>query len=282
VNLLTELGILLTATGAGVLGSLVGLGGGVFVVPILSVFFGIPLKTAIAASGVSVVVNSAAGASVYLRDGMPNIRLALLMLVPTTVGSIIGGLLAVHSSPNALRIVYSVSLFGMIIVMARRGARPSPPPAERDPLGLTASYYDRAIDGGTEVCYTPRRLAPGMSISAGAGMISGMLGIGGGAVQVQAMNAIMQVPVKAATATSTFMVGPTVVASALIYYLNDLIDPAVAIPAVLGMMLGAQSGARLARRTRGALLVRILMIILFYLASTVFLQALGINVPGAR
>jgi len=282
VNLLTELGILLTATGAGVLGSLVGLGGGVFVVPILSVFFGIPLKTAIAASGVSVVVNSAAGASVYLRDGMPNIRLALLMLVPTTVGSIIGGLLAVHSSPNALRIVYSVSLFGMIIVMARRGARPSPPPAERDPLGLTASYYDRAIDGGTEVCYTPRRLAPGMSISAGAGMISGMLGIGGGAVQVPAMNAIMQVPVKAATATSTFMVGPTVVASALIYYLNDLIDPAVAIPAVLGMMLGAQSGARLARRTRGALLVRILMIILFYLASTVFLQALGINVPGAR
>jgi len=113
-------------------------------------------------------------------------------------------------------------------------------------------------------------------------MISGMLGIGGGAVQVPAMNAIMQVPVKAATATSTFMVGPTVVASALIYYLNDLIDPAVAIPAVLGMMLGAQSGARLARRTRGALLVRILMIILFYLASTVFLQALGINVPGAR
>jgi uncharacterized membrane protein YfcA len=282
VDLLTELGILLTAAGAGVLGSLVGLGGGVFVVPILSVFFGIPLKTAIAASGVSVVVNSAAGASVYLRDGMPNVRLALLMLVPTTVGSIVGGLLAVHSSPNALRIVYAVSLFGMIIVMARRGARPSPPPAEHDPLGLTASYYDRAIDGGTEVCYTPRRLGPGMSISAGAGMISGMLGIGGGAVQVPAMNAIMQVPVKAATATSTFMVGPTVVASALIYYLNDLIDPAVAIPAVLGMMLGAQSGARLARRARGVLLVRILMVILFYLATTVFLQALGINVPGAR
>jgi len=139
VDLLTELGILLTAAGAGVLGSLVGLGGGVFVVPILSVFFGIPLKTAIAASGVSVVVNSAAGASVYLRDGMPNVRLALLMLVPTTVGSIVGGLLAVHSSPNALRIVYAVSLFGMIIVMAPRRAitaagRARPAGADRELL----------------------------------------------------------------------------------------------------------------------------------------------------
>ncbi|MDI3342060.1 MAG: sulfite exporter TauE/SafE family protein [Sphaerobacter sp.] len=277
---LTGLGLLLTAAGAGLLGSMVGLGGGVFVVPIFSVFFGIPLKTAIAASAVSVVVNSSTGASVYLRHRMSNIRLALLMLITTTVGSIAGGLVAVGSSETILRFIFALTLYGMIVVMARRAARPVPPPSPNDALGLTADYDDPAIN--SRVCYTPRRLRPGMAISAGAGVISGMLGIGGGAVQVPAMNAIMEVPVKAAAATSTFMVGPTVVASALIFYLNDLIDPSVTAVAVVGMMLGAQTGARLARHIRSGVLTRVLMVILLYLATITVLQALGIHVPGAR
>lgn len=277
---LTALGVLVVAAGAGMLGSMVGLGGGVFMVPILSVFFGIDLKTAIAASAVSVVVNSSTGSSVYLRHRMTNVRLAILMLLTTTVGAIGGGLLAVHSSPTLLRVIFATTLFGMVIAMLRRSKETTSPSAENDRLGLSASFHDPALGG--DVHYTPKRLAPGMTISTGAGVLSGMLGIGGGAVQVPMMNAIMWVPVKAAAATSTFMVGITIVASAVIYYLNDLIDPAVAVPAVLGMMLGAQSGARLARRVRSTFLTRLLMVILLYLATTVMLQALGIHVPGMR
>lgn len=276
----TSLGILVATAGAGVLGSMVGLGGGVFVVPILSVFFGVPLKTAIAASAVSVVVNSLSGTTVFLRHQMANLRLGLLLLVTTTLGAIAGGLLAVHASPDLLRLVFALSLYGMAAAMFRRGTLRPEPTSGPDPLGLTSTYHDPALN--VDVSYTPRRLAPGMAISTVAGVISGMLGIGGGAIQVPVMHAIMQIPVKAAAATSVLMVGTTVVASATIYYLYDLIDLSVAVPAVLGMVLGAQSGARLARRAHAALLAWLLILILLYLATTVLLQAAGVHVPGSR
>lgn len=272
--------MLLVAIVAGALGSMVGLGGGVFLVPLLSAFFGVPLKVAIAASAVSVIVNSLSGSIVYLKHGMTNIRLSLLMLLTTTLGAIAGGLIAVVASPNLLRIIFAVSLIAMPIAMLRRPTIEARRIEAPDPLRLGATYHDPALKA--DVTYTPRALGPGMAISAVAGVISGMLGIGGGAVQVPAMNLIMRVPVKAAAATSVLMVGTTVVASALIYYVNDLVDPSVTAPAVLGVLLGAQLGTRLARRVRGAVLVWVLALIMIYLALTMFLQALGIPMPGTR
>lgn len=277
----TSVGVLLVAAVAGLLGSMVGLGGGVFIVPILSVFFGIPLKTAIAASALSVVVNSLSGTTVYLRHRITNVRLGLFLLITTVLGAIAGGLLAVHASPNVLRAIFALSLYGMSIAMLRRGGRGKVAVGnEPNRLGMAGSYFDPASQ--SEVSYVPRRLLFGMTISSAAGVISGMFGIGGGAIQVPVMNAIMRVPVKAAAATSVFIVGTTVVASAIIYYLNDLIDPGVAVPAVLGVVLGSQAGAQLARRLQSVFLARLLVAILLYLATTVLLQALGIHVPGAR
>jgi uncharacterized membrane protein YfcA len=120
-----------------------------------------------------------------------------------------------------------------------------------------------------------------MAAGSVAGVVSGLLGIGGGAIKVPVMNLVMRIPVKAASATSVFMVGITVVASAVIYYVNDLIDPSVVVPATVGVLLGAQIGSRLARRVTSAVIVRILVVVLLYLAVTLLLEALGINVPGA-
>jgi uncharacterized membrane protein YfcA len=275
-----ELAILVVALGAGILGSMVGLGGGVFMVPIFSVFLGVPLKTAIAASAVSVVVNSLGGAAVYLRHRMVNLRLGLLLLISTTLGAIIGGLLVLNAPVNALRVVFAITLYAMVMMMLRQRTLAESTELPDDPLGLRASYYDPAR--GEDVTYVPTRVLPGMGLSTIAGVVSGLLGIGGGAVQVPLMNAIMRVPVKAAAATSVFMVGITVVASALLYYTAGLISPEVAAPAILGVFLGSQTGSQLARRVRGRVLSRILIVILLYLATTILLQAFGIQVPGAR
>lgn len=276
---LAEFGVLIVSMVAGILGSMVGLGGGVFIVPIVSAFFGVELKTAIAASAVSVVVNSLSGSTVYLRYRMTNARLGLLLLVTTTVGAIAGGLIAVYSSPNALRIIFSVSLVLMSIAML---SRPPERKAENtdDPLRLRSTYHDPVLN--TDVTYTPRRIGVGMAISSAAGLVSGMLGIGGGAIQVPVMNTIMRVPVKAAVATSVWMVGTTIVASAMIYYVKGYMDPSVTVPAVLGVLLGAQTGSRIARRIRSIVIVRILIAILLYLSLNIFLQAIGIKLPGTK
>lgn len=276
---MTEIGIVIISMVAGILGSMVGLGGGVFIVPILSAFFGVPLKTAIAASAVSVIVNSLSGSTVYLRYRMTNARLGLLLLVTTTVGAIAGGLIAVYSSPNALRVIFAVSLVLMSIAMLKRPAERKPEKAP-DPWRLSWTYHDPVLKN--EVTYTPERIGTGMGISSAAGVVSGMLGIGGGAIQVPVMNAIMRVPVKAAVATSVWMVGTTIVASAMIYYVKGFVDPSVTAPAVLGVLLGAQTGSRIARRVRSITIVRLLVVILLYLALTMFLQAMGIQMPGTR
>jgi uncharacterized membrane protein YfcA len=275
-----ELVILLVALGAGVMGSMVGLGGGVFMVPIFSAFLGIPLKTAIAASAISVVVNSLGGAAVYLRHHMVNLRLSLLLLIATTIGAIAGGLLVLRAPVELLRLVFAATLYAMVALMVRQRAAAEGTERADDPMGLRASYFDPAR--GVTVVYTPGRLIPGMGFSTVAGIVSGLLGIGGGAVQVPLMNTVMRVPIKAAAATSVFMVGITVVASALLYYSAGLVSPQVAVPAILGVFLGSQTGSRLARRLRSRVLSRILIVILLYLATTLLLQAFGIRVPGGR
>lgn len=276
----TELVILLVAVGAGVLGSMVGLGGGVFMVPIFSAFLGVPLKTAIAASAISVVVNSLGGAAIYLRHRMVNLRLSLLLLISTTLGAIAGGLLVLGAPVEVLRIIFAVTLYTMVALMVRQGAAAEGAEGPEDSMGLRASYFDPAR--GVTVVYTPARVIPGMGFSTVAGLLSGLLGIGGGAVQVPLMNTVMRVPIKAAAATSVFMVGITVVASALLYYSAGLVNPKVAAPAILGVFLGSQIGSRVARRLRSKVLSRILIVILLYLATTLLLQSFGIRIPGAR
>ncbi len=275
----TSLEILITSGIAGVLGSMVGLGGGVFIVPILSVFFGIPLKTAIAASAVGVVVNSITGTSVYLKHRLTNIRLALVMELTTTVGAIAGGLVVVSIAPEALQIIFALALLGMGAAMFFR-QRHSVPPVSDGPDHLRLRHVYFAPVRKLWETYIPQHVVSGMIVSSFAGVMSGMLGIGGGAVQVPVMNGLMRVPVKPAAGTSMFMVGITVSASAFVYYVHDLIDPSVTVPAVLGILLGSQFGVRLGRILPAVYLVRLLVVVLTYLAITLLLSSVGVRVPG--
>ncbi len=277
---LSELGVGLVSVGAGIFGSMVGLGGGVFIIPIVSVFFGVPLKTVIAASAVSVIVNSLGGSSVYLKHHMSNVRLGLFMELTTALGAIVGGLFVVFIAPNVLRVVFGVALLAMGAAMFRRQKGAEPITDGPDPLRLKQTFNDPAAE--MEIDYIPQRLPYGAAASSLAGVISGMLGIGGGAVKVPIMNAIMRVPVKASVATSVFMVGITVSASAFIYYIHDIIDLSVTAPAVLGILIGSQAGARLSRNLRSVVIVRVLVLILAYLAINLLLQAAGVSLPGAR
>lgn len=275
---INEVGILAASVGLGALGTLVGFGAGAFLVPVLSAFFGVPLKLAIAASALSVIVNSTSGASVYLRRHLTNLRLGMLLEISTTLGSVVGGFLVVVATPNALRL----TLAGVLLVMSAltfltRKVR-DPMEGGADPLGLGQRFVDSAT--GYTVEYVPRRLGGGMALSSIAGVMSGLLGIGGGPIKVALMNAWMRIPIKAASATSIYMVGITVAASSLIYYRHGLIDPAVVVPTCLGVFVGSQMGAWLHGRVRGAVIQWLLILVLLYLAVTLFFQALGIALPG--
>ncbi len=276
----TELAILVVAALSGTLGAMVGLGGGVFMVPIFSAYLGVPIKAAIAASALAVIVNSLGGASVYLEHRMVNLRLALVLLIATALGAIAGALLVVGAPVNALRVVFALALYAMIVLLSLQRATAQPVSAGPDSWGLRGSFFDPAA--GQVVRYVPQQVGLGATLSAVAGVLSGLLGVGGGFIQVPLMNVLMRVPVKAAAATSAFMIGVTVVGSTLLYYANGLVNPQVAVPAAFGVFLGSQAGSRLARRLRGRVLSRILIVILLYLATTILLQAFGVHVPGAR
>ena len=280
MDLDVSIGLGIAAAGAAILGSMLGLGGGVFLVPIFTLFFGIDPRIAIAASAVSVITNSVAGSSVHLRSGFTNIRLAMLLQVTTAAGAIIGALIAIDAELSVLNGVFGVVLIASAISMLlrRQATVPNAPPDAIDPLRLRGEYVDPAT--GRPVAYVPRRLPAGIGVSGIAGVLSGMLGIGGGAVQVPTMNLLMRVPVKAAAGTSTFMVGMTAVASALIFYADGLIDPRVVVPAMLGIFLGARIGSQLTRRVRTQDLVVIFVLILLYLGISLLLRAFGVTLPG--
>jgi len=278
VSIPTELGILLFTAVAGILGSMVGLGGGVFIVPVLSMFFGIPLKTAIATSAVAVIVNSLGGSSIYLKHRMTNVRLGLFLELTTAAGAIVGGLIVVLVAPSVLRVVLGFALLCMGLAMFRQQRQGEPVLGGPDRMQLAKRYHDPATGG--EIDYVPQRLPVGVGAASFAGVISGMLGIGCGAVNVPIMNAIMRVPVKAAAATSMFMVGITISASVFIYYDHHIIDLSVTVPAVIGVLLGSRAGAMLSRHTRSVVLVRILVLILAYLAVSMLLKGFGVPIPG--
>jgi uncharacterized membrane protein YfcA len=259
---------------------MLGLGGGVFLVPILTLFFGIDPKLAVGASAIVVVTNSVVGSTNHLKSRFTNLRLAMLLQVSMALGAIAGALYGVAADP---RVIYGV--FGAVLVYAavsmvirRERAVSAPIGGATDALDLGAAFSDPAI--GRDIGYIPIRPAAGMGVGAGAGIISGMLGVGGGVVMVPAMNLLMRVPVKAAVGTSSFMIGITSVATAFVYYSRGKIDPTLVVPAIIGVFLGGQIGSRLTRRIRAQRLALIFSVILLYLGISLLLRAVGIKVPG--
>ena len=228
---------------AGFLGSLTGLGGGVVIIPLLTLVFGVDIRYAIGASLVSVIATSSGTAATYLKEGFSNIRIGMFLEVATTVGALAGAFLALRLATPIIAVIFGVVLIFSAFMSSRtRGNRSEIPNADKlatllrmdgvypTPQGLK-SYHVRSVPLGFGLMFI-------------AGIISGLLGIGSGALKVLAMDQAMRLPFKVSTATSNFMIGVTAAASAGIYLAKGYIAPGLAMPVMLGVLLGSSLGAR--------------------------------------
>jgi len=248
----------------GFLGSLTGLGGGVVIVPVLTLVFGIDLRYAIGASLVSVIATSSAAAAAYVRDGYSNLRVGMFLEVATTLGAVAGTMLARRLPLAAVAIIFGVVLIwsAFLSLRERSGADAGGPPDRlATALRMDSSYPTPA---GPQP-YHLRRIPLGWLIMAIAGALSGLLGIGSGALKVLAMDQIMRLPFKVSTTTSNFMIGVTAAASAGLYLQRGYIDPALAGPVMLGVLVGATLGTRVLVKARPAVLRVVFVVVLFAL-----------------
>jgi uncharacterized membrane protein YfcA len=231
---------------AGVLGSLMGLGGGVLIIPLLTALH-VDIRHAIAASIVAVIATSSGAAASYVRDGLANLRVGILLSVATTSGALLGAFLNGVLPTRALFLIFAAVLAYSVVMMLRK--RTPAAPGEPVPLQaqgrfrLGASYWDAQT--GLERRYVPRRLPLGFALMGMAGAVSGMLGIGSGALKVPAMDLAMELPIKVSTATSNFMIGITALASALVYLVQGRVVIALVAPIALGVLAGASLGTKL-------------------------------------
>ncbi|MFM7408172.1 MAG: sulfite exporter TauE/SafE family protein [Cuspidothrix sp.] len=229
---------------AGLVGSLTGLGGGVVIVPLLTSVFGVDIRYAVGASLVSVIATSLGSASTYIKKGFTNLRLGMFLEVSTTIGAIIGALMAAFVSVKFLTIILAV----VLIYSAYLSQRPRPEHTEIvyiDPLAEYLQLNGTYPTPNGVIPYYVNSVPAGFSIMLIAGMLSGLLGIGSGAFKVLAMDQAMGLPFKVSTTTSNFMIGVTAAASAGVYLSRGYIDPGLSMPVMLGVLPGAFLGARI-------------------------------------
>ncbi len=234
---------------AGLLGSLTGLGGGVVIVPLLALAFKVNIHYAIGASLVSVIATSSGSAAAYVKEGFSNIRIGMFLEIATTIGAMFGAFLASGTPTKAIAIVFGTVLLFSAAVSARK--RKPPPPHEPIDRLATLLHLDGSYPlNGKKQSYHVRRVPLGFGLMFGAGTLSGLLGIGSGAVKVIAMDEAMLVPFKVSTTTSNFMIGVTAAASAGIYLSRGYIEPSIAMPVTLGVLAGSLLGAKLLVRAK--------------------------------
>lgn len=256
----------ITATLAGLLGAMTGLGGGVILVPVLALLFKVNIKYAIGASLACVIATSSGAASAYVREGYSNIRIGMLLEIATTLGALAGAFLATRVSTHAIAVI-----FGLVLLQAAYqsllGKNPeSGPPVESDTLGKKLRLYGTYPLGGKPQEYGVRNVPAGFGLMLGAGALSGLLGIGSGVVKVIAMDRAMKIPFKVSTTTSNFMIGVTAAASAGVYLGRGYLDPGLALPVVLGVLGGAFLGSKLLVRARVRTLRQIFGIVVLLMA----------------
>ncbi len=267
---------------AGAFGSVLGIGGGLFIIPSLTLFLGEDLKTAIAASIVAVIATSLGGGNVYVRRHVADIRLGLLLALATAPSAVIGAILATHINARVLAgvfaLVLAVSAYRMFQGL-RASAAPVPETEDEPALSsrFRGSYFETST--GQTIRYRVRNVPIGIGASSVAGLISGMLGVGGGIVQVPVMNLIMSVPIKVATTTSTYIIGITAMAGAFVYYNHQpsYVDPALAIPVTIGVFIGASVGSRVLGRISQSALRTVFTAVVAIYAIQMLLRVFGIG-----
>jgi uncharacterized protein len=233
------------SVGAGFLGSLLGLGGGIIVIPALTLLLGIDIRYAIGASIISVIATSSGAAAAYVRERMANIRVATALEVATTSGALTGAFVAGWLAARWLYIIFGLVMGYSSLAMFRKHDRSAAenlrPAPWSDYLHFSSSYYDAAL--GQDVAYRVVGTRIGLALMYFAGLVSGLLGIGSGALKVPALDLAMHMPIKVSTATSNFMIGVTAAASAGVYFMRGDINPFIAAPVAIGVLIGTIFGS---------------------------------------
>jgi len=267
-----------TAAAAGVLGAILGLGGGILLVPVLTLFFGVSLPYAMGASIVSVIATSCGAAAGHLSSGLANRRLGLFLATATVSGALLGAGLVGVVPARVLQILFGLALGYSAFTTLRQLHVEVAESLTVDPFaqrfGLDGVYHDRAL--GRDVAYHAVYVGRGTVVMFGAGVLSGLLGIGSGAFKVLAMDTFMRLPMKVSTATSNFMIGLTAAASAGVYFGRGDIHPVIATPVALGVLLGSYAGTRLIGRLRNTTVRKLFLPIVLYLAASMLLRGLGL------
>lgn len=270
---------------AGTFGAMMGIGGGILIIPILTLLLGVPMQNAIGSSLVAIVINALTATSIYIRNHMANLNLGFLLSCTLVPGAIAGALLG-HIIPGSMLSL----IFAALLIYVAYNLFPKKPTARKAGTGdtgratlikkpaayswLNNSYYDQALK--REVKYSVQRLTAGLTGGFFAGVVSSLLGVGGGIINIPVMNLIMKVPFKAAIATGSLLLCFTTMTGATVYALNGYVVPHLIAPLTAGIFLGAQLGSFIGRRVQDAVLLRVFTFILILTAASMILKALNL------
>ena len=274
--------LLVMGVGAGVLGAILGIGGGMIITPVLTIMMGLDIKYAIGASIISVIATSSGSTIAYLKDDMLNLRVAMFLEIATTVGAIMGALLVGVFSSNFLYVLFGFFLLYSTYNMIRKlfDKKGEQVFTGHDPIvdkfKLASTYYDKSEQ--KQVDYSMKNVPGGFIMMWAAGLASGLLGIGSGAFKVIAMDTIMKMPLKPSSATSNLMMGVTAAASATVYFFNGSIRPDIAAPLAIGVLAGATIGARLMQVLKPRVIRMIFIPIILYMGVQMALKGFGVNI----
>ncbi len=235
--------LFLGAVSAGLMGSLTGLGGGVIIIPLLTLGFGVPMHYAIGASLISVIGTSSGAAVAFVKEGFTNMRIGMFLEIATTAGAVIGALVSGVLNPNTIGIIFA-SILILTVLLNLKGKPDHQEPVIKDSLEDKLKLYGTFPDKGEIKHYSARNTIPGFLMMMFAGAMSGLLGIGSGALKVLAMDNMMKLPFKVSTTTSNFMIGVTAVAGALIYFQRGEIIPVIVAPVLIGVVVGSFIGSK--------------------------------------
>jgi uncharacterized membrane protein YfcA len=275
----------LVAIVAGLVGSMVGVGGGILVVPALTVGFGVPIEYAIGASIISTIATSSGSASAYVRDRITNLRIGMFLEIGSVLGSIVGVIATLYFVRGGLSWVIFI-IFGLILFFSAysvvQNARIERAGESRvntklnwiaERLNLRGEYEDRSLH--TTIEYVATRVPTGFGIIFFAGVLSGLLGVGGGSLKVLGMDTIMRLPFKVSTTTSNFMIGVTAVASTGILYVNGYVNVLLAAPVALGVVVGSLAGAKVLMRSKPASIRVLFILVLLAFGAEMILRGLS-------
>jgi len=258
--------LFLGAIFAGFLGSLTGLGGGVVVIPLLTLGFGVDMRYAIGAALVTSIASSSGAAAAYIKEGITNVRIGMFLEIATTTGAVVGAIIAMYLDKKYIAIIFGCVLIFSAVRNISKKNQDTDQSSTGDKLGenlkLNGSYPTK--DG--VVSYRVHNVAGGYSLMTLAGVLSGLLGIGSGALKVLAMDTTMKIPFKVSTTTSNFMVGVTAAASAVVYLQRGYIDPGLAMPIVVGVLIGAFIGSKILPKANVKKLRLLFSVVIFILA----------------